>query len=91
MNMMSDNRPISDTAYDAVTNEKPTIGEFALKTLKMQEDTLAMICIIDRAIFGGEAKASTIEPNENLMARLAAIQENQRAIMTAVKAIADKL
>lgn len=102
--MTGDYRPISDTAhgtatdkrptvmvYDTAPNEMPTIGALTLQTLDMQAETLAMICKIMSTICGDECTATASEPKENLMARLAAMQENQRAIMTAVKAIADTL
>lgn len=90
-NMMSDYRAISDTACDTATSEMPTIGALTLQTLDMQAETLAMICNIVSVMFGDECTAAPIKANENLMARLAAMQENQRSIMTSVKAIVDKL
>ena len=98
--MTSDYRPISHTVYDTATSEKacdiatnemPTIGAFVHETLSMQMDTLSMMDTIANVIWGDEPKAPAFMPKENLMAGLAAIKENQRAIMTAVKAIVDKL
>ena len=91
MNMMSDNRAISSTAYDTATSETPTIGTLTLQTLDMQAETLAAICKIVSTMWGDEDTTAPFKPNENLMSRLAAMQENQRTIMVAVKAIADKL
>lgn len=91
MNMMSDYRAISDTACDTATSDMPTIGALTLQTLDMQAETLAMICNIVSAMWGDECTQAPIKASENLMSRLAAMHENQRAIMTAVKAIADKL
>ena len=110
MNMTSDYRPISDTAYDTATNKEPanveyaddaaydtatnrksTIGALALETLDMQAQTSAMLCKIVSTISGDECTATPITPSENLMSRLAAIKENQRDIMLAVKIIVDML
>lgn len=91
MNMMSDYRAISDTACDTATSDMPTIGALTLQTLDMQTETLVMICNIVSTMWGEECTASPIKASENLMSRLAAIQENQRTIMTAMKAIVDKL
>lgn len=91
MNMMSDNRAISDTAYDTATCATPTIGALTLQTLDMQAETMAMINNIASMMWGDECAAPVCEPKESLIARLAAIQENQRAIMATVKAIVDKL
>lgn len=99
-----DFRPISDTVYDTAinkrptvveydtaTNEMPTIGAFIYETLDMQADTFATMNNIAKTMWGEEITAPPFTPKENVMAGLAAIQENQRAILTAVKAIADKL
>ena len=91
MNTMSDNRPISDTACNTATNEMPTIGAFVHETISMQMDTLSMMDTIANVMWGDEPKAPAFVPKENIMAGLAAIRENQKAIMTAVKAIVDKL
>lgn len=89
--MMSDYRPISDTACDTAISEMPTIGALTLHTLDMQAETLAMICNIVSTMWGDDDIATPVKPNENLVARLAAIQVNQGIILNAVKDIADKL
>lgn len=91
MNMMSDYRAISDTACDTQTSEMPTMGALTLNTLDMQAETLAMICNIVSTMWGDDDIAAPVKPNENLVARLAAIQVNQGIILNAVKDIADKL
>ena len=91
MNMMSDNRAISGTACDTPTNEMPTMGMLIHKTIDMQTETMAMICHIINTMWGDDSAAPDFTPKGNIMAGLAAINENQRAIMTAVKAIVDKL
>ena len=90
MNTMSDNRPISDTACDTATNEM-TIGTFIHETISMQMDTLTMMDTIANVMWGDQPKAPAFVPKENIMAGLAAIRDNQKAIMKAIKAIADKL
>ena len=87
--MINDYRAISDTA--TVASDGPTMGALTIQTLDMQEEALAVICNIINIMWGDECTAPPVKPNENIIARLAAIQENQRAILTAVKAIADKL
>ena len=89
MNMMSDDRAINDKVYD--TAPTPTIGAFIHETLDMQAETFAVISIIAKMMWGDEITEPPFTPKENIMAGLAAIQENQRAIMTAVKGIAEKL
>lgn len=89
MNTMSDDRAISDKVYD--TAPTPTIGAFIHETLDMQAETFATMNIIAEMMWGDEITAPSFTPKENVMAGLAAIQENQRAIMAAVKAIAEKL
>lgn len=97
-------RPISDTAYDTATNEKPTIGvcdtapcekatigAFTLETLDMQAETSAMLCKLMLTISGEECTATPVKPADNLISRLAGIKENQRDIMIAVKTILDML
>lgn len=91
MNTISDNRPISDAPYDTVANEMPTIGRFIHETLDMQTETFATISIIAEMMWGDKITEPAFTPKENIMAGLAAIQENQRAILTAIKAIAGKL
>ena len=91
MNMTSEYRPISNTACDTATCEKPTIGALTLETLDMQAETSAMLCKIVGMMLGDECTATPVMPSENLMSRLAAIQVNQRDIMRAVKAIVDML
>ena len=83
--------PIDNKIYDTATEKKSTIGAFTLETLDMQAETLAMLCKIVSTMSGDEDIAATIKPSENLMSRLAAIKENQRDIMRAVKAIVDML
>ena len=104
--MTSDYRPISDTAYGTATdnrptvmvydtapspNEKPTIGALTLETLDMQAETSAMLCKLMLTISGEECTATPVKPADNLISRLAGIEENQRDIMRAVKVIMDKL
>ena len=89
--MTNDSRPISGTAYDTATSEMPTIGALTLQTLDMQAETLEMIRQIVNTMWGEECAANPIKPSENLMSRLAAIQENQADIFRAVKAIVNKL
>lgn len=89
--MMSDYRPISDTACDTAISEMPTIGALTLNTLDMQAETLAMLCKIVSTMWGDDELAAPVKPNENLVARLAAIQVNQGIILNAVKDIADRL
>lgn len=91
MNMTNDYRPISDTACDTAICAKPTIGAITIETLDMQAETSAMLCKIVGTMSGDECTATPIKPNDNLMSRLVAIQENQRDIMRAVKAIVDML
>ena len=91
MNMMSDYRVISDTACDAEPKEMPTIGALTIQTLDMQAETLAMLCNIVSAMWGDDDIAAPAKPDENLVARLAAIQVNQGIILNAVKDIADKM
>lgn len=89
--MTSDCRPISDAQCDTVANEMPTIGRFIHETLDMQTETFATISIITEMMWGDKITEPAFTPKENVMAGLAAIQENQMAILTAVKAIAGKL
>lgn len=91
MNMMSNYGTISNAVCDEAVALQPTIGELTLETLDMQAETLAMMCKIVSTMWGDECTPAPNKASENLMSRLATIQENQRAIMTAVKAIADKL
>ena len=80
-----------DAAYDTATNGKSTIGALMLETLDMQALTSEMLCKIVSTISGDECTAISIKPSENLMSSLAAIKENQRDIMLAVKIIVDML
>lgn len=89
--MMNDYRAISDTACDTTIKEEPTMGMFIRKTADMQAETLAIICNIVNMMWGDECTPPATTPKENIMSGLAAIQENQRAILTAVKSIIDKL
>ena len=93
MNMMSDNRAISGTACDTASEMPimPTIGGFIHETLEMQAETFALISNIAKIMWGDEITAPAFTPKENIMAGLAAIQENQKGIVTAVKAIVAKL
>lgn len=89
---MNDYRAISDAACATATSDAmPTMGALTIQTLDMQEETLAVICNIVNIMWGDECTAPPAKPNESILARLVAIQENQRAILTAVKAISDKL
>lgn len=89
--MMNDYIKNSEAVCDTTTNEQPTIGMFIHKTIDMQEETLAVICNIANMMWGDEITTPAFTPKENVMAGLAAIQENQRAILAAVKTIIDKL
>ncbi|MBQ9342804.1 MAG: hypothetical protein IJT99_01270 [Clostridia bacterium] len=92
MNMMSNYGTISNAVCDEVAALPPTtIGELTLETLDMQAETLAMMCKIVSMMWGDECTAAPNKASENLMSRLAAMQENQRAIMNAAKAITEKL
>lgn len=85
-----DKRP-TVVACDTAPNEKPTIGAFIHETLDMQADTFTTMNNIAKMMWGDEITAPPFTPKENVMSGLAAIQENQRAILTAAKDIADKL
>lgn len=89
--MMNDDIKISDTTYDTATNDIPTMGMFIHKTLDMQTETMAMICHIVNTMWGDDSAAPDFTPKANIMAGLAAIQENQKAILTAMTSIAAKL
>lgn len=89
--MMNDYRLIGDTACDTATNETPTMGTLIHKTIDMQTETMAMICHIVNTMWGDDSAAPDFTPKGNIMAGLAAIQENQRAILNAMKSIATKL
>lgn len=89
--MTSDYKPINDKACNVGINDLPTIGAFIHGTLDMQAETLEVIRNIARIMWGDEITTPVYTPEENIMAGLAAILENQRAIMTDVKAIVDKL
>ena len=89
--MMNDYRLISDTACDTAPNETPAMGTLIHKTIDMQTETMAMICHIVNTMWGDDSAAPDFTPKGNIMAGLAAIQENQRAILNAVKSIATKL
>lgn len=87
--MTNDYRPISDKVND--TAPTPTIGAFIQETLDMQAETLMIICKIVSIIWGDEDTPPAISSKENVMSGLAAIQENQRVILMAVKDIMNKL
>ena len=89
--MMNDYRLIGDTACDTATNETPTMGMLIHKTIDMQTETMAMICHIISTMWGDDSAAPDFTPKGNIMAGLAAIQENQKAILNAMKSIATKL
>lgn len=89
--MMNDYIKVSDTACDTTTNEAPTMGMLIHKTIDMQTETMAMICHIVNTMWGDDSAAPDFTPKGNIMAGLAAIQENQRAILNAMKSIATKL
>lgn len=87
--MMNDYRAISEPVCD--TAKEPTMGMFIRETVDMQEETLAIICNIVNMMWGSETTSPTATPKDNIMAGLAAIRENQSAILTAVKSITAKL
>lgn len=88
---MNDYNTISNPTCDTTTNEQPTMGMFIHKTLDIQTETMAMICHIVNTMWGDDSAAPDFTPKANIMAGLAAIQENQKAILTAMTSIAAKL
>lgn len=91
MSTMNGYEPINDKIYDTATDKKSTIGAMTAETLDMQAETSAMLCRIIGMVLGEDCTVAPIKPSENLMSRLAAIRENQRDIMRAVKAIMETL
>ena len=89
--MVRDTRPISDERDDVEVNDKPTMGMFIRSTIDIQEDTLDGLDKILTALWGMEIEVPVTAPKESVMSGLATVLENQKAIATAVKAIAEML
>lgn len=89
--MVNDNRAINDAPHDVKVNNVPTMGAFIHGTLDIQQDTLVDLDKIVTVLLGNEIKAPSAIPEENVMSGLAAILENQKAILAAVKVITGAL